>query len=82
MSYKPFHKLCRYAVSMLSEGQSMYQSILYFSVGQNVTEYNECKSTNVKVFNKLMLVNNCLVTKLRSSVFVAKMKLWRRGRRL
>jgi len=29
-----------------------------------------------------MLVNNCLVRKLRSSFFVAKLKLWRRGRRL
>jgi len=32
--------------------QSITQSILYFSVEQNVTEYNECKNTNVKVFNK------------------------------
>jgi len=35
-----------------SVNQSINQSILYFSVEQNVTEYNECKNTNVKVFNK------------------------------
>jgi len=31
--------------------QSINQCFI-FSVEQNVTEYNECKNTNVKVFNK------------------------------
>jgi len=29
-----------------------------------------------------MLANNCLLTNLRSPVYVVKMKLWRRGRSL